>query len=134
MVKLWIGQVSLGLTGAPTLDSWPLVSPSIRVQKAQLSNGPFRHKIEDAFRPSVRGVCNWCSGETNALSFAAEFSRQRASSRSRIAMWGIFYLPSRSQGLRPGPISNQLKALGISVTTTEGATAGFEEGSPRVPR
>jgi hypothetical protein len=126
MVKLWTGQVSLGLTGAPTLDSWPLVSPSIRVQKAQLSNGTFHLKIEDDFCPSVRGVCNWCSGETNALSFAAEFSRQRASSRSRIAVKFI-----RSYGLRPGPHRN-LKALGISVTTTEGATGGFQEGSPGV--
>jgi hypothetical protein len=68
---------------------------------------------------SVRGGINCYSGETNALR-RAEFSRQRASSRSRIAMWGFYFEPSRSYGLRPGPLSNQSKALGISVTTPEG--------------
>jgi hypothetical protein len=84
---------------------------------AATSKSTFRHKIEDDFCPSVRGVFAVCPGETNALE--TEFSRQRASSRSRGG--AVYRLP-----LRPGPQLESLKALGIS---SGGQARGFKKGS-----
>lgn len=77
-----------------------------------------------AFRLRVGAQPNGCPSETNALiAVGGEFSRQRASSRSRR---GEFY-PLR---LRPGLYLKSLKALGISGNTVvQGQTYRFEMGS-----
>jgi hypothetical protein len=127
----------------------PALSPINSRKLVGETHAPFRHKIEDDFCPSVRGVFAVCPGETNALE--TEFSRQRASSRSRggevacyMDIWGGAECNRESSvasalwpnileaskvtrlPLRPGPTLNQLKALGIS----SGGQAGrFEKGS-----
>lgn len=76
-----------------------------------------------AVRLRVGARSNGCPGETNALTFG-EFSRQRSGSRSREGEFALLRL-------RPGPISNQLKALGISGNTAvQGADTKIRRGKP----
>lgn len=76
-----------------------------------------------AVRLRVGAQSNGCPGETNALTFG-EFSRQRSGSRSRGGEFALLRL-------RPGPISNQPKALGISGNTAaRGADTRIRRGKP----
>jgi hypothetical protein len=72
---------------------------------------------------------NWVPGETNAL-HKMEFSRQRASSRSRITGWGslISNLPVLT-GYVLVLISDRLKSVRDKRHYQEGNTGRFEEGS-----
>lgn len=81
-------------------------------------------KIERDFCANVRVGFNRCSGETNALA-KSQFSRQRASSRSRGG-----YFPPPPTRVRPGPYLKYSKALGISVTTAgREQLSRFEKGN-----
>ena len=151
MVKIDTRIRGAGLLVVRLRGHAPALSPSnSRKYARELADSTFRHKIEDASCPSVRGVFAVCPGETNAL-VSDELSRQRACSRSRggeVAccmgaptncadflrsgtqrkdLWSILTAGEVHRlPLRPGPTLNQLKALGIS---SGGQAYRFEKGS-----